>query len=174
MSQNKSVAFIGQKAESLPWLLNESDPHCILFKDVLIMEIKKTVADGSTTFITGMDKGLGLIAARIVINSKDFNHELRLECAIPFETQSLYWEEEHREEYRRILSNCDHSNIICPKESNKAYTRRNRYMINKAGTLIAIWDGQQSETGNAVRYAKHRKKRLAIIDPDTLIINYDY
>lgn len=171
MEQQKTAAFTGHRPQSLPWGRNEKSPRCVEFKKILKAEIEKAIAEGYTAFVTGMEMGVDLIAGRIVIDLKEIYPHITLECAIPFEAQAALWPEEEQEKYRYILSRCDHTNIICPRETKGAYGRRNRYMVGKAGLIIAGWSGVTSGTGNTVRYARKKGRRLVIIDPVGMIIN---
>jgi uncharacterized phage-like protein YoqJ len=46
--------------------------------------------------------------------------------------------------------------------------KRNEYMIDKSDYVIAVWDGSPSGTGNTVRYAKQKNKKILIINPSDL------
>ena len=173
MDWQKTVAFTGHRPKFLPWGRNEDDPRCIEFKKILQAEIEKAIAEGYTAFITGMAIGFDLIAGRIVLDLKEIYPHITLECAIPFEEQAALWPEEEQEKYRYILSKCDYTNIICRGETKGAYGRRNRYMVDKAGLLIAGWSGIPSGTGSTIRYARKKNRQLAIIDPVALTVNRD-
>jgi len=171
MDWQKTVAFTGHRPQSLPWGRNEKSPRCAEFKKILTAEIEKAIAEGYTAFITGMAMGYDLIAGRIVLDLKEVYPHITLECAIPFEEQAALWPEEEQEKYRYILSRCDHTNIICRRETKGAYGRRNRYMVGKAGLVIAGWSGAPSGTGSTVRYARRKNRRLIIIDPAGLLVS---
>ena len=45
---------------------------------------------------------------------------------------------------------------------------RNRYMVDHAGILLAVYNGSyQSGTGMTVRYAQSKKRKIIVIDPIT-------
>ena len=46
--------------------------------------------------------------------------------------------------------------------------KRNRYMVDQADVLIAVWDGSPSGTGKTVRYAHQQGKPVIIINPVSL------
>ena len=49
--------------------------------------------------------------------------------------------------------------------------KRNRYMVDHADFIIAVWDGRSSGTGKTVTYARGRNgKAIIVIDPVTLAI----
>ena len=50
---------------------------------LLEAEIKRAIAGGFTTYITGMAKGVDLIAAEIVLRLREQDDRLKLICALP-------------------------------------------------------------------------------------------
>ena len=53
--------------------------------------------------------------------------------------------------------------------------KRNRYMVDHADFIIAVWDGRPSGTGKTVTYARGRNgKSIIVIDPVTLAIERLY
>ena len=52
--------------------------------------------------------------------------------------------------------------------------KRNRYMVDQADVLIAVWDGSPSGTGKTVRYAHQQGKSVTVIDPVSLDVTQEY
>ena len=46
--------------------------------------------------------------------------------------------------------------------------KRNKYMVNNSDYIITVWDGKPSGTGNTVKYAKQKNKKILIINPSDL------
>ena len=51
--------------------------------------------------------------------------------------------------------------------------KRNRYMVDHADVLIAVWDGSPSGTGKTVRYAHQQGKSVTVIDPVSLDVTQE-
>lgn len=51
--------------------------------------------------------------------------------------------------------------------------KRNRYMVDQADVLIAVWDGSPSGTGKTVRYAHQQGKSVTVIDPVSLDVTQE-
>ena len=51
---------------------------------------------------------------------------------------------------------------------NDCMQKRNRYMVDKADMVIAVWNGSPSGTGKTVAYAKEQGKPVLMIDPESL------
>ena len=49
--------------------------------------------------------------------------------------------------------------------SSDCFQRRNRYMVDRSGLVIAIWDGTPSGTGSTVQYAKASGRLVYTITP---------
>ena len=54
-------------------------------------EIRRAIARGFTTFITGMAVGTDLVAAEIVLRLREQNQRLKLICALPHPGFGLHW-----------------------------------------------------------------------------------
>ncbi len=95
---------------------------------------------------------------------------ITLESAIPSESQAAKWSEALRDRYFDIASKCDKETLIQAHYSPDCMDKRNRYMVDHADVLIAVWDGSPSGTGKTVRYAHQQGKSVITINPRTLCI----
>lgn len=117
-------------------------------------EIQRAVEDGIQTFISGMARGVDIWAAEIVLALRDEGVPVRLIAASPFRGFEERWGEEWRARYQRVLARADLVRFICPRYSKWCFQQRNEWMVDHAARVIAVWNGQPSGTGNAVRYAR--------------------
>ena len=169
--ENKICAFTGHRPQSLPFGFNEADERCIALKGMLREEIIKLIEkDGVSHFITGMALGVDMYAAEIVLDLKAAYSGITLESAIPCETQAVNWTVQQRERYFDIASKCDKETLIQNHYTADCMQKRNRYMVDQADYIIAVWDGRPSGTGNTVKYAKKQGKPIIAINPKTLSV----
>lgn len=82
-------------------------------------------------------------------------------AAVPFEAQASRWPSESQARYKRLLSRARHVEIITPGEVygrlvNDAMDDRNKWMVDRAGRMAALWDGSWGGTFNCVKYAEKR------------------
>lgn len=161
-------AFTGHRPQTLPFHNNEMDPRCKRLKILLRNLIEKQIYDGVTHFISGMALGIDTYAAEIVLDLKQKYPEITLEVALPCETQARYWNEEDRDRYFSIIERCDKETLLQKHYTSDCLFRRNRYMVDNADVLIAVWNGRPSGTGKTVMYAKERGREVYIIDPKML------
>ena len=117
-------------------------------------EILKAIADGYTTFITGMACGTDIWAGNIVVRLKDRFPDLKLIAAIPFPQFADSWEEDWRERYDRLLSKADLVKALSPAYSEDAYQLRNQWMVAHSSKVIAVYDGKAGGTRNTIVYAR--------------------
>lgn len=167
----KKCAFTGHRPQSLPFGFNEADERCIALKQKLREEIINQIENnGVTHFITGMAIGVDMYAAEIVLGLKASYEGIVLESAIPCETQSAKWTEEQRDRYYEIASKCDKETMIQRPYTADCMHKRNRYMVDQADHIIAVWDGRPSGTGKTVQYAQRQGKPVTVINPKTLSV----
>lgn len=117
--------------------------------------------------------GVDMYAAEIVLGLKASYPGITLESAIPCESQAAKWSEALRDRYFDIASKCDKETLIQTHYSPDCMDKRNRYMVDHADVLIAVWDGSPSGTGKTVRYAHQQGKSVTIIDPVSLDVTQE-
>ena len=170
----KTCAFTGHRPQNLPFGFNEEDERCINVKKVLREQIINLIEnEGITHFISGMAIGVDMYAAEIVLGLKASYLGITLESAIPCESQSAKWSEVLRDRYFDIASKCDKETLIQTHYSPDCMDKRNRYMVDHADVLIAVWDGSPSGTGKTVRYAHQQGKPVIIINPVSLDVTQE-
>ena len=117
--------------------------------------------------------GVDMYAAEIVLGLKASYPGITLESSIPCESQAAKWSEALRDRYFDIASKCDKETLIQTHYSPDCMDKRNRYMVDHADVLIAVWDGSPSGTGKTVRYAHQQGKSVTVIDPVSLDVTQE-
>ena len=171
MEQIKICSFTGHRPQNLPFRFDEQDRRCRKLKRVLRQEIKRQIKEaGVCHFISGMAIGVDMYAAEIVLDLKRKYPQITLEAAIPCENQSEKWPLPLQRRYDHILSQCDKRTLMQQHYTPDCMHRRNRYMVDSAQTVIAVWNGNPSGTGETVRYATEQGKSIVIIHPESCCI----
>lgn len=161
----KTCCFTGHRPKRLPWGYNEEGVTCNLFKRKLKNTVEELMNEGVTHFISGMAMGVDLIAAEIIVEFKKQYDNVSLEAAIPCKTQTDGWPFEYIERYKNILEHCDKITYISEKDTYDCMLKRNRYMVDNADVVIAVWNGaNRSGTGSTINYAQKQDKRVIIFD----------
>ena len=117
-------------------------------------EIKRAVASGFTTFITGMARGTDSVAGEIVLRLREQDNRLKLICALPHPGFGLHWGGGWTERFQSVLAAADLSRTICPSFSYAAYQARNEWMVNHSSLVIGVFNGERGGTKNTLDYAK--------------------
>lgn len=168
----KTCAFTGHRPQNLPFGFNEEDERCIDLKKTLREQIINLIEnEGVTYFISGMAIGVDMYAAEIVLGLKASYPGITLESAIPCESQAAKWSEALRDRYFDIASKCDKETLIQTHYTPDCMDKRNRYMVDHADYIIAVWDGKPSGTGKTVMYAQSKGKVIIKVNPATLTVD---
>lgn len=132
-------------------------------KAELEVAIREAVADGYTTFITGMAYGVDIWAGEIVVRLREDNPELRLIAAVPFQGFENRRSADWKRAYNELLGQADVVRVICPRYNAGAFQRRNEWMVDHSSRVIAVFNGEPSGTKNTVEYAKKAGRRIVLI-----------
>lgn len=154
-------------------------PHCCCFTGhrpekltipekrltgLLETEIKQAIDSGHTTFITGMAKGVDLIAAEIVLRLRKRDLRLKLICALPYPGFGQHWGGGWTERFQRVLAQADLKRTICPSFSYGSYQARNEWMVRHSALVIAVFNGETGGTKNTLDFAKRNDVPCVVID----------
>jgi uncharacterized phage-like protein YoqJ len=159
-----SCCFSGYRPDKLPWGNDESDPRCEALKRRLRDAVEAACDEGYTHFICGMAAGVDLYCCRLLLELRR-TRPITVEAAIPYPGQADGWPARQREEYRSLVAACDYETVVAENYSPDCMMRRNRYMVDHASLLIAVFDGQSGGTRNTVRYAMERRLRIVMVPP---------
>lgn len=168
----KTCCFTGHRPQRLPFKFDEQHPGCVRLKGLLHQEIERLITEEEVNcFITGMALGIDQICAELVLELKETYPQIRLECAIPYEEQAAKWTVPQRDRYYDIIVRSDDENLLQGYYTKDCMSKRNRYMVEESGYVLAVWDGAaRSGTGQTVRYARELGRNITIIDSVTLEI----
>ena len=164
----KSCSFTGHRPSRFSFGYDENDDRCARLKTVMREQIMALVAEGVAKYYSGMALGVDTWAAEIVLDLKKSHSDLRLIAVRPCETQADHWTVEQRERHFDILEACDDIITMQLRYSRAAIFERNKYLIDIAGNLLAVYDGgSNGGTAYTVGYGRHQQRRIIIINPDT-------
>lgn len=131
---------------------------------------------GITDFYTGMAEGTDLWAGKAVLQLRRNNPAIRLHCIIPYADQPFNdkWGMRSQVWYFRIRDAADEVKELSRDYYDGCLLDCNRYMVDHAGTLLAVYNGEyRGGTAATVRYAQKLDRKIIIIDPTTGKISRD-
>ncbi len=170
MKAKNTCCFTGISPRLLPCLHEEESGKYLRLKKMITEEVDRLITENKVShFISGMDNGVGLLAASIVIELKAYYPHITIECVLPYETQAENWRESQREKYYNILAECDKETMLQKQYTADCVTKSIMYMIDHSAYTIAIWNGRRSNTKRMIEYAKRRNAYVVNVDPDALL-----
>lgn len=116
--------------------------------------IESAIGQGATTFICGMARGIDLWAGQTVIKKKATYPELKLICATPFVGFESHWSIDWQQLYAFVSAHGDYRVAISERYDSGCFQRRNEWMVNHSGLVIAAYNGERGGTRNTIQYAR--------------------
>ena len=161
-ARQESCCFTGHRPAKLPWRYNEKDPRCLALKQRIQDAVELAYEQGYRHFICGMAQGCDLYFCECVLALKQIRPDVTVEAAVPCPTQADSWPAAQRERYQRLLEVCDFETMVSAQYSSTCMQRRDRYMVDHASLLIAVFDGSVGGTRYTMEYAMRRG--LSVLD----------
>lgn len=128
-------------------------------KELFAEKLKKAVNDGFTIFLSGFADGVDQYFAETILELQNKNPDLKLIAVLPYRKRkdSLC----QREHTNALLDACAEVIIIQEEYRPNVYSKRNRYMVEHADRVIAVYDGREKGgTVKTIRYAHQFRKEL--------------
>ena len=169
MDNPTACCFSGHRPQKLPWGWNEADPACIRMLNRLEEAIRTEIQNSTHCFYTGMALGTDLWAADILLKLRKEHPEIKLQliAVLPFKGQASRYPDEWKQRHDRILEQADEVVVLHEQSSRSCYMERNRYMVDRSNTLIAVYGGGAGGTKNTIEYAQRRGLQIVTISPET-------
>ncbi len=153
MEKATTCTFTGHRENKLPWRGNEDDARCLRLKERIFDAAEAVYRSGVRHYICGMANGCDFYFAEAVLELRAEHPEVTLEAAIPCEGQSGRWTAAQRRRYERLVGECDYRTVVQKTYTPDCMLRRNRYMVDASGVLIAAYNGSPGGTRSTLLYA---------------------
>ena len=154
-SRMDTVCFTGHRPEKL----TQSEEQV---RSALRTGIDRALRWKYTAFITGMAQGVDLWAAEEILSLREEHPEIKLICAIPYESYADKWDPEWKDLYENVKAAADEVYYICPRDMRGAPVIRDKWMVDRSSLVIAVYNGEKGGTRTTVEYAE--KKRIRVIN----------
>ena len=167
MEKSTTCCFTGHRPEKLPWGMDETDPRCVNLKEKMDQVLEMVYQKGMRHFICGMAQGSDLYFAEAVLKLRQRYPDVTLEAARPCESQARSWPEGEQTRYQGILEQCNYETLVQHTYSPGCMQRRNRYMVDHAQLVIAVYNGEpKGGTAQTLAYALRNKRDTCILEPE--------
>lgn len=145
-NRNRTCCFTGHRPERL-----HSRKHDV--KVWLAEQILTAYNEGYTIFITGMQRGVDLWAAEIVLKLKEDHPEIQLIGASAFPHMEDGWTEAWIDTYNNVKNKCDEHYFVRKIPSRQSFFARNHWMVDRSSRVIAVYEGEPGGTKKTIEYA---------------------
>lgn len=167
MRIEESCCFTGHRPEKLPWGTNENDERCLAVKRQINEALELAYEKGKRHFICGMARGADFYFCEAALALRERREGVTVEAALPCEEQALRWNERDRNRYFTLVGGCDLETMVQHRYDKGCMLRRDRYMVDHASMLIAVYNGTLGGTMYTVSYAMKRGVEVITIPVDT-------
>ena len=166
-ARQRSCCFTGHRPTKLPWRYQEQDVRCLKLKARIADTIEAVYADGYRHFLCGMAQGCDLYFCEAVIAFREKHPDVTIEAVIPCPTQADRWSENERLRYAALVEACDTETLVSAQYSSGCMQRRDRYMVDHAQLVIAVYNGEpKGGTAQTLAYALRNRRDTCILEPE--------
>ncbi len=151
-----ACSFTGHRPERL-----DMRPNRVI--SWLEQEIGNAVDAGYTDFISGMQRGVDIWAADIVLKLKAEGKPVKLIAACAWNGMEDRWEQNWQERYKAILKEADKIVYVSKYPGRAAFFERNHWMVDHSSRLIGVYTGAPGGTKETVWYAKNNGLEVVTI-----------
>lgn len=163
--KSEVCSFSGYRPSKLPFRWDKKSADYRRLRELIRDEIAAFAENGVRFFQTGMARGIDLMCGETVLELRE-KYPIELICAVPCLDQDAGWSVEDRDAYRRLIrATANVIQITGEPYSNGCMLKRNRYLVDTAQYLIAVFDGKKGGTMFTVNYAKQQKRTVVILNP---------
>lgn len=164
MDRERTCCFTGHRPEKLPWRDNEDDPRCLALKRSMTAAVEQAWEQGIRHFMCGMALGADLYFCEAVLALRKRRVGVTVEAVIPCEEQAARWREKDRTRYFDLVAQCNFETMVQRHYDKNCMLRRNRYMVDRSGLLIAAYNGLMGGTMYTIHYANKHGLDVVILD----------
>ena len=169
MKKETICCIVGHQPANLPFGSNEADERCDRLKERLRASIEEQILeDGVTRFLCPMNIGSELFAAEIIEDLQAEGKNITLTAVLPYELQAEDWPEDGRDRFFETVRRCNSEKHVQAHYDDTCMANTDRFMLDAADSLIAVWNGGPGDVGLTVQMAKEKGIPATVIHPEHL------
>ena len=161
-----SCVITGHRPTRFKFKYNEKDKRCQRIKKCLQEQLIRLYNQGVRCFWVGGAMGADMWAAEILLRMKEqtMYQDVELCLALPFEGYDAGWDDWHRKRMGFIRKYAEKVLILCETPSSESYKKRNYYMVEQAGYMIAVYDNAHNMRSGTQQAVNYRLRHLPLSD----------
>lgn len=172
----KSCAIISHRPTRFKFGYKENMTGGKRLKKRLRDQLMTLYGQGVRRFYVGGCLGVDQWAGEILLRLKEQAEfsEIELIIVAPFPDHDRKWDEKSRGRLQFLISHCAKHFVIGKDERHESFIARNRYMVDHADVLLAVYDNVRTihnGVGQVVLSVERRGLPVVFIHPDTGIIS---
>ena len=152
-AKQESCAFTGHRPSKLPWDNNEADPRCEELRRRIANALEQAYEEGFRHFLCGMAQGCDLYFCEEVQNLKQTRPGVTLKAVLPCANFAERWASAQKKKYEALLRGCDNVIPLSPVYTPSCPLIRDRYLVDHASLLLAVYGGLPGGTRYTIEYA---------------------
>lgn len=165
-------AITGHRPTRFKFKYNENYSGCKRLEKRLRDQFILLYGQGIRRFLMGGALGVDMWSGEILLELKKQPEysDIELVIVLPHPGHDERWDERSKERMAFLLKHCTEYLTIGMDASPESFHKRNRYLVDHADYLIAVYDNDRtvrSGTGQTVQYAEKLGKSIVVIQPDT-------
>lgn len=158
------------------WKYKENNNGCKRMKKRMHDQFLSLYEKGVRRFLVGGELGVDQWAGEIILRLKEQPEysDIELVVVLPFPGHDEQWDARSRERLAFLIRHSAECVTVGKTAGQENYIQRNRYMVDHADCLLAVYDGErnlQSRTMQTVNYASS-KMPIVLIHPDTAAVTF--
>ena len=156
MNRNNTCCFTGHRPEFLT--ATEAQVY-----EWLETQVREAVSNGYVNFISGMQRGVDIYAAEIVLKLKKEGLPVKLICACAWNGMHAQWEQSWIDKYHIITELADEVHYVSSLPGRKAFFARNCWMVDRSSLFLAVYNGKKGGTKHTIDYACQKGLEVRIM-----------
>ena len=171
-----TCAVTGHRPARFKWKYKENNNGCKRLKKRLHDQFIALYEKGVRRFLVGGSLGVDQWAGEILLRLKEQPEysDIELVVVLPFPGHDEQWDSRSRERLAFLIRHSAECVTVGKSAGQESFTQRNRYMVDHADCLLAVYDGEQnlkSATMQTVSYAEQKGIPALFIHPDTGVVS---
>lgn len=166
ISNISSCSFTGHRPRSFSFGYDETSPEYLSLRQRIRNVIVQVCNAGCRTFYCGMAEGVDLWCGELILELRDsFDPPLKVIPVVPFLSQPKSMTPLNQKRYHRIMESSDERYLVSREYTKACFQKRNQFLVDSADALIAVFieTETRSGTGQTIRYAKRKNKKIFMI-----------
>ena len=166
----------GHRPTRFKFKYKENNNGCKRLKRRIREQLVLFYEQGVRVFWVGGALGMDMWAGELLLEMQLLPEysDLELHIALPCSKHDAAWDNRSQKRMTALIRRSAECIIVGDSLTAESYQRRNRYMVDKADALLAVYDNDRSirsGTGMTVHYAQKKGIPITLIHPDSALVS---